>query len=76
MLQAIKEVLTNIGNFFSSVWNFLVDLIEDLVYMVKLLGEIVGQIPSLFSWLPTAVLSLLIALVGIVVVYKIIGRTD
>lgn len=76
MLEFIKNILSNISNFFTAVWGFLVDLIEDLVYMVKLLGQIVADIPSLFSWLPAGVLALFIALVGIVVVYKIIGRTE
>lgn len=74
MLSFISDVLSSIANFFVSVWNFIINLIEDIVYVVKLAGEVIGEIPSFFTWMPPAVLALLVALLGIVVVYKVINR--
>lgn len=74
MLSFISDVLSSIANFFVSVWNFIINLIEDIVYVVKLAGEVIGEIPSFFTWMPPSVLALLVALLGIVVVYKVINR--
>lgn len=74
MLSFISNVLTSIADFFVSVWNFIINLIEDIVYVVKLASEVIGEIPSFFSWMPASVLALLVALLGIVVVYKVINR--
>lgn len=68
-------------NFFSSIvegikiaFDFLFDMIKDLVYVVKLLGSFIAKIPSLFAWLPAGVLALIVTIFGIVLIYKIIGR--
>lgn len=74
MLSFISDVLSSIANFFVSVWNFIINLIEDIVYVVKLAGQVIGEIPSFFTWMPASVLALLVALLGIVVVYKVINR--
>lgn len=74
MLQSIFDVLTSIGNFFTSIVEFLISFIGDLVYAIKLIGETVIQIPSYLGFLPSAVLAIFITIFSIVVIYKILGR--
>lgn len=76
MLEFIKNAIQAISTFFTSVWQIITGLVEDIVYTVKLLGDIVVKIPSFFSYLPPAVLSILIISIGVVVIYKIMGRTS
>lgn len=74
MISFIGNLLESIANFFTSVWNFIINLVEDIVYVVKLAGQVIAEIPSFFTWLPPAVLALLVALISIVVIYKVVNR--
>lgn len=74
MLESILNTLTSIGDFFASVVEWVADFIEDLVQMAKYLGQAVAEFPSYFNWLPSSVLAILITLIGIVVIYKFLGR--
>ena len=74
MLKWIQEALSNIVDFFTSVVDFVLDFISDLVYAIKLIGETVLNLPDFFGWLPGSIVTLLISLFAIVVIYKIIGR--
>lgn len=74
MLESILSVLGSIGNFFASIVDWVADFIEDLVQMAKYLGQAVVEFPSYFDWLPSSVLAILITLIGIVVIYKFLGR--
>lgn len=74
MLESILTVLGSIGNFIASIVDWVADFIEDLVQMAKYLGQAVVEFPSYFDWLPSSVLAILITLIGIVVIYKFLGR--
>lgn len=74
MFQWLQEFLTNIGNFFSTLWDFVINFFKEIVYIVKLLGSVITNIPSYFTWLPGSVLALIILAVAIVVIYKVTGR--
>lgn len=74
MLKTIEEFFLSVGDVISSLIDFVVGLVEDLVYVVTLCGQFVAKIPTLFSWLPTEVLALIVTLFAIVVIYKILGR--
>lgn len=74
MFEWIGEILNNIANFFTTAWDFIIHVFEEIVYIVTLLGNIILNIPSYFTWLPASVLALLVIGIGIVVIYKIAGR--
>lgn len=73
-MNALLDFLKGIGNAIVSVIDFVMGLFEDLVYMIKLLGQVVLNIPNYFSWLPPQILALIVLIISIVVVYKILGR--
>lgn len=74
MLSTIKDILFNIGNFFTSVYEFFLKLCKDIVFIVKATGKAVSVIPDLFSWLPASILSIILVAFGVIVIYKIMGR--
>lgn len=74
MFEFISNTLTNIANFFVSVWEFLTNLFKEIGMMVTYLGQIVRTIPSYFTWLPASVLAVLVLTFSIIIIYKVIGR--
>lgn len=74
MLESILDTLTGIGDFFASVVEWVADFIEDLVQMAKYLGQAVIEFPTYFDWLPASIVVLLVTAVGIIVIYKFLGR--
>lgn len=68
------EYIKGIADAVISVVNFIVNLFKDLVYMIELLVNVVGNIPSYFSWLPAELLLIIVSLISVVVIYKILGR--
>lgn len=74
MLSTIKDYIATIGEFFSSIFDFVVGFFEDVAYIIKLTAEFVAKIPSYFDWLPEPVLALIISIFAVVVIYKVLGR--
>lgn len=74
MLQGIFDILKKIGDFFTSIIDFIVTLFEDIVKFIKMLGVFASKIPDWFSWLPSPVLALIVTLVGVVILIRVLGR--
>lgn len=73
-MDAISKFFEAIGDAIIAGFDFLISFFGDLVYAIQLLGKVVISLPSYFSWLPPSISSLLITLLGIAVIYKILGR--
>lgn len=73
-MDAIISFITGIADGVTAALNFLTGIVEDTVYVVKLTGEFVLEIPSYFSWLPAEILALIVTTFGVVVIYKVLGR--
>lgn len=58
----------------SAAIDFLISFIEDIVYIVKITGEFVLEIPTYLAWLPGPVLAIVVTVFGVVVIYKVMGR--
>lgn len=74
MLQSIADFFTGMIEIIKSLIDFVVGIVEDLVYVVTLCGTFIIQLPDYFTWLPSVVVSLIITTFGIVVIYKVLGR--
>ena len=70
----IVAFLKSIVDAITTAINFVVDFISDIVYIIEIVGKTVMEIPSYFGWLPTAAVTLIVTIFGIVVIYKITGR--
>lgn len=73
-MDAIIKFLQGIIDGVTAALDFLIGFIEDIVYVVKLTGEFVLNIPNYFAWLPAPVLATVVSIFGIVVIYKVLGR--
>lgn len=81
MLKNIWEVVKGIWTGITSLvtglddlLTFLWSMIEDLVYVVGLLGQIGGNIISWIGWLPSLVVSTVVVLVSLAIIFKVLGR--
>lgn len=74
MLDTIKNVLVGIGDFFVSIYEFVIGFFRDIAYVIELTAEFVAKIPDYFDWLPAEVVALIVVIFGIVVIYKVLGR--
>lgn len=73
----MEDIINMLEGFIDGVLgliDFVVTMIEDLVYVISLTGEFVANIPDYFSWLPSVHVTMLISIFGIVVIYKVLGR--
>lgn len=74
MLETIKDFFLSVADVITSLVDFVVGMITDLVYVVKLCGSFVLKIPTLFSWLPAPAVAIIVSIFAVVVIYKILGR--
>lgn len=74
MLSIIKDFVVGIGDALMTGWDFLIGLIEDIVYVIDITGKALSHIPDIFSWLPLPLVGLIVVIIGVVVVYKVTGR--
>ena len=73
-MDAIIKFFKGIADAVSAALSFLIGFIEDIVYVIKLTGQFVLCIPDYLGFLPSAVLSIVIVIFGVVVIYKVLGR--
>lgn len=74
MLESIYKGIKSIVKFFEAIVDFVIDFFEDLVYVIELVGETVKDIPSYLDFFPPVIVTGVLALVGVAVVFKILGR--
>lgn len=73
-MNVLIDFFKGVGQAITSVIDFVISLFQDLIYMIKLLGQVILNIPNYFSWLPSDIVTLIFLIISIVVVYKILGR--
>lgn len=73
-MQTLLDFFAGIGNAITAAFDFVISFFQDLIYMIKLLGKVVLNIPNYFTWLPAPALALLVLIISLVVVYKVLGR--
>lgn len=75
-MSAFFDLLDGIGQAFISLINFVVDLVSDLVWFVGFISEMLPAMPAFFTWLPAGLSTILFSCIGVVVVLRILGRSD
>ena len=70
----ILAFLKGIGSAITSLIDFLISFVSDVVYICELCGQFVLNIPSYFSWLPAEAVAIIVTIFAVVVIYKIAGR--
>lgn len=73
-MEQIVDIFLSIGNFVTSIFQFVIDAVENVAYCIKLLAHFTLYIPQYFEWLPTEFVTIIVMVFGVAVTYKIIGR--
>lgn len=73
-MTALVDFFKGFADIVSSLVNFVIGIIQDLLYVIGLLGSLVIKIPDMIGWLPSACITLTVTLFSIVLIYKILGR--
>ena len=74
-MQAIIDFLNQLVDAVNAVIDFVVKFVQDIVYVVGLIGDFIVYIPNFFGWLPASLLSILVLVFSVVAIYKILGRS-
>lgn len=74
MLEDIFDVVSKIGDFISTAWDFVMDFLSDTFEMIKLVGDTVAKLPDYVNWLPAEFVAIVVGIFSVVVIYKILGR--
>lgn len=74
MFKALEEMLKSFFQTVGELIAYVFGLIDDTVYVIKLLGKVIIRLPDLFSWLPSQIVALLLLTITVVVLYKVLGR--
>lgn len=70
MLEALESIL----DFLKSIWDVVVMLFEGLLNFFDLLATLPEKIEGYLGFFPSEVLGAILAVVAIVIIYKIVGR--
>lgn len=73
-MSAILDVLNGFLNAIKSIVDFIVSFFEDIVFVVKTLGEFLTNAPALFGFLPASAVAIILVALSVVVIYKVVGR--
>lgn len=73
-MQAILDWFASVSDTISSVIDYFVGVIEDLVEMAIMLGYAAADIPSILSFLPSPIVTILVSFLTAAILYKVLGR--
>lgn len=73
-MQALIDFFKGFADIVSSLVNFVIGVVQDLLYVIQLLGSLIVKIPEMIGWLPSACITLVATLFAVVLIYKILGR--
>lgn len=73
-MQAIFDIFTQIGDFFTTLFDIVVKLVSDIIYIVELLANLVPNLSVFLGWLPSTCIAILVSTFAVVVIYKVLGR--
>ena len=75
-MSAIVDFLVTLGESIVSAFDLVVSFFGDLLYMIDLMVQLVPAIPRFFTWLPSTVLVTFELIITVVVLFRILGRSD
>lgn len=73
-MQVLADFLNSIGSAIGTAFQFLVDTVEGIAFVVQLTAKFLVSLPTYFGWMPVQIKTLVIMIFSIAVTYKIIGR--
>lgn len=74
MIEAIKTAISFIVDSITSIWEFIITIVEDIVYVIETLGNFVTRIFRYLAFIPGPILAIFTIGITGAVVFKIVGR--
>lgn len=77
MLETIKNAITQIVDFLNSVVSFVIDLVKNTVDFIKLIPGYVKEIADFVDmFFPVEIAAAFMAGIAIIVILRLVGRSD
>lgn len=73
-MSVIIDFFSGLFDTIANMVLYFINLLKDMVYVLKLLRTFVWKLPELFMWLPGTLVAMLVVVFSIVIIYKILGR--
>lgn len=74
MLQGIFDLFSNIGNYISMAWGYVVDFFTNIGNMIAAMDYATRGLTGFFWFLPLGIKTTILVIMAIVVAYKVLGR--
>lgn len=74
MLEALKEGLMSIVDFFTSIGEFISDIVLNTLNFVEAFSEVMLALPDWLDYFPSFLLIAILPLFTIVLVLRLVGR--
>lgn len=74
MLVQIGNLLETLVQGIIALVKFIPKLLQDLIMVISLVTESAARLPAIFQIFPGVLSSILVSVLGVVVLYKIMGR--
>lgn len=75
-MSAIISFFETLGNAIIAFIDFIIDIFRDLIWLIEMLAELSPAAPSFLTFLPAGFAYLLTLTLSIVVILRILGRSD
>lgn len=75
-MSTIIDFIKQISSAIVTLINFLITIIQDILQVIELLAISIAKIPTYLVVFPAGLSAILTTVLSIVVIYKILGRTN
>lgn len=74
MLEAIKEGILSIVDFFTSIGDFITSIVENTIMFVDSYSTVMSKLPEWIDYLPAFLIVAVLPLFTVQIVLRLIGR--
>lgn len=75
-MSAIISFFETLGNAIIAFIEFIIDIVRDLIWLIELLADLSPAAPAFWTFLPAGFAYLLALTLSIVVILRILGRSE
>lgn len=73
-MDKIIEAINGLWSVVQSIFNFVIQFCNDLAGIVTKLGEVGASVGAYLSFFPANLITVMTTILGVVIIYKIVGR--
>lgn len=73
-MTGILDIFSPLFEFIELIYNLVINVFTGLFGVVKMLGFVMGEINTIFVWIPAPITRILVMTLGVAIFYKVLGR--